>query len=227
MSGGEGGEGGEGQIVYPPWQLRGEGWILPLTGRSGWLREQGWLGQRAEDFAGGPGALMLVDYQQCPIGPYHELLCIPGRFRTPLGLRPAITRILVSSADSVRQGRLHWAIPKTLGSFRRCNEAGREIWEISEEGQPLARFELNAFGPALPVRSPWCPTPWRSLAQPDGDTWRLVAPTASARVRLGRCHRWCDGLRFPAPPGTTGLALQVRHLQMCFPPAEPVPMLTG
>lgn len=210
-----------GPIVEPPWQLRGAGWILPLTGRSDWLREQGWLGERSEDFAGGPGALMLVDYQHCPIGPYRELLCIPGRFRTPLGLRPAITRILVSTADSVQQGQRHWAIPKTLGRFECHTESGREIWEITEGGEPLARFELSALGPALPVRGQWCPSAWRTLAQPAGDIWRLVSPSASARVRLGRCHqRWCDAQRFPAPPGSSGLALQVSELQMCFPTAQ-------
>lgn len=206
----------------PPWHLSGQGWLMLMHWRVGWLREQGWLGEQPDRFLGGPGALMLVDYQDCPIGPYRELLMIPGRFRTPFGARPSITRILVSSQTSVDLGRANWAIPKTLGRFKVQSRGQRELWEITESDQPVGRFDLSCAGPALPVRSSWCPSALRSIAQPTAGDWLQTSPEAVGRIRYGRLlQRWSDPIRFPDPQAAHCLlCVRVESFQMRFPLAQ-------
>jgi hypothetical protein len=206
----------------PPWRLSGQGWLMLMRWPAGWLREHGWLGERPDRFLGGPGALMLVDYQDCPIGPYRELLMIPGRFRTPFGARPSITRILVSTQASVDLGRANWAIPKTLGEFEISREGTCEQWQISEAGQSIARFELSCAGPAAPVRSSWCPRALRSIAQPDGEQWLQTSPQARGRIKLGRLRqRWSEPASFPDPTKARCLlCVRVDPFEMSFPLAE-------
>ena len=213
------------ELTAPPWQMQGQGWIFLCQWPRRWLIEHGWVpGALADRYVGGPGALMLVDYQQCPIGPYRELLMIPGRFRTPAGTRPSITRILVSTQVSVDNGRAHWAIPKTLGHFEIEQTAQGERWSVEEGGRPLARFEMRAAGPALPVRSSWSPNALGTLAQPRDDGWLLTRPSARGRIRWAKLEAsWSDECGFPPiAAGRCLLALRVSEFEMTFGMADSI-----
>ncbi|KAJ7097519.1 hypothetical protein C8R44DRAFT_811543, partial [Mycena epipterygia] len=64
------------------------------------------------------GLILLVRYSAAPVGPYDELIYVPGRWAynlTDSGFR--ITRIYVSSNASVLNGRTNWNIPKHLAMF--------------------------------------------------------------------------------------------------------------
>ncbi len=188
------------ELTPPPWQMQGKGWIIAAHWRRGWLLERGWIpANLADRYVGGPGAIMLVDYQHCPIGPYRELLMIPGRFRSPAGIRHSITRITVSTQISIDNGRAHWAIPKTLGDFQIEATARGERWQIAENGAPLARFELRARGPRLPVSTRVLPAALGTLAQPLARTfhesstaaageppWRDLLPTIDSTYRSSK-----------------------------------------
>lgn len=167
---------------------------------------------------------MLVDYQECPVGPYRELLMVPGRFRTPVGIRPSITRILVSTQISVDNGRTHWAIPKTLGDFAIEKTARGERWEISEGGKPLARYELRQRGPAVPVSSRLAPKSLATIAQPSTDGWLLTRPRASGKVRWAATDAsWSDPAGFPQlEAGSSFMALRVEEFRMEFAVAQSV-----
>nr|WP_254606064.1 hypothetical protein [Deinococcus sp. JMULE3] len=71
---------------------------------------------------GGPeaGALMLVRYAQSGVGPYDELLWVS------LSGAPQVTRIVVSTQDSVEWGRRNWAIPKSRADFAWEGVPGRD-----------------------------------------------------------------------------------------------------
>ncbi|KAF8191923.1 hypothetical protein K438DRAFT_2018121 [Mycena galopus ATCC 62051] len=61
------------------------------------------------------GLILLVQYATTPVGPYDELIYIPGRWDynlTDSGLR--ITQIYVSSNASVFNGRTNWNIPSDI-----------------------------------------------------------------------------------------------------------------
>jgi acetoacetate decarboxylase len=60
---------------------------------------------------------MLVDYEQSPVGPYQELLFIPGRFQFGRRRYYMVTQIYVSTQVSVENGQENWGIPKQLAQF--------------------------------------------------------------------------------------------------------------
>ena len=69
------------QHYPPPWNLTGEGFIIPFLGVKSKLLEKGFINEEdKKDFRGGLGACMFVNYQTSNVGPYFELLFIPGDF---------------------------------------------------------------------------------------------------------------------------------------------------
>jgi len=85
-----------------------------------------WSAPKNGTFTGGLGAIMIVRYTDTPVGPYDELMLIPGNFSVPgeglgVGGIPKkalrITRIYVSQRTTVYNGRLNWNIPKHLARF--------------------------------------------------------------------------------------------------------------
>jgi hypothetical protein len=106
---------------YPaPWELTGYGYILLYTfGKP-------MINTLAPDFLKGKalpslGSVMLVNYETSNCGPYGELLIIPGKYTHEQHQKKeklnTISKIYVSSQDSVDNGLKNWAIPKELASF--------------------------------------------------------------------------------------------------------------
>ena len=87
---------------------------------------------------------MLVDYISSPIGPYQELLFIPGQF----GKKKfqSITRILVSSEASTDEGRKNWGLPKETASFRWEKEKGKDHIQVEMEEKKILDTEINHGG---------------------------------------------------------------------------------
>jgi len=119
-----------------PWTLKGEAWWFLISNAfsplpAGELSSPGWFDPLHEysrslatangAFDGGSGMIQLLRYTESPVGPYEELLLIPGAFKSPSGVQPKsaarITRIYVSTLASVVNGRRNWNIPKTLANF--------------------------------------------------------------------------------------------------------------
>lgn len=108
-----------GSTIPPsPWVVQGS--ALVIIGR---------LGRRAaRDLAGNPRGLVglpglgsiavlgLIRYDDTPVGPYHEVVVIPGvLWRTLPGA--LISHMLVDSARSRLAGRALWGLPKELAHF--------------------------------------------------------------------------------------------------------------
>lgn len=119
---------------YPaPWNLTGYGYILLYTfGKST-------IDQFAPDFLKGKaipslGSVMLVNYETSNCGPYGELLIIPGKYSHSVESKKAkhntISKIYVSSQDSVENGIKNWAIPKELANFS-FESAGKNKEKVS------------------------------------------------------------------------------------------------
>lgn len=70
-------------------------------------------------FKGGLMFVMIVRYTSSPVGPYDELMYVPGQFAVPPNKSAAnrITRIYVSTKESVYNGRKNWNIPKHVAHF--------------------------------------------------------------------------------------------------------------
>ncbi|KAL2782425.1 hypothetical protein BJX66DRAFT_345843 [Aspergillus keveii] len=76
---------------------------------------------REEDFEGGLCYVMIVRYSDTPVGPYDELIWMPGSFSVgahvdgpPKKAWHRVTRIYVSQFETVKRGRENWNIPKTV-----------------------------------------------------------------------------------------------------------------
>jgi hypothetical protein len=102
-----------------PWSLRGSGWIVALKLPPGAPARDAFLPPGlAGQGRGLASYLMYVDYLESGCGPYRELLFIPGAFPFGDGRRHlTISRILVSTWDSVVNGRDNWGIPKDRADF--------------------------------------------------------------------------------------------------------------
>lgn len=110
----------------------------------------------------------VVDYLDGPVGPYREVFA--GVLLRRLG-PPAVhvPFIAVDSLPSLRAGRVHWGLPKTLAGF--TGDVGDRVraegdgWSVS--------VDTRAYGPWLPAAAP--------VTARQGDRRTLV--TMRGRVR--------------------------------------------
>jgi len=104
--------------VYPaPWKLKGRGYIFLYKFPGSFETHPAFKSNLTEEPFSGFGTLMLVDYNESDAGPYRELLFIPGEFTFLRKKYYSITKIYVSSMESVENGRRNWGIPKELADF--------------------------------------------------------------------------------------------------------------
>ena len=176
-----------------PWTLRGRGYICILRAPAQLLDDGRFLppslqGRRA---ASRFCYLMLVDYSHSPVGPYHELLFIPGTFPFEDGRNHlSISRIFVSSLDSVVNGRRNWGIPKELAQFDvRHGEQGLDRVRVSRDGSTFAELDFASWPVSLPFTTAILPRQWTTLGQHhDGQSY-LYRPTARGWVRPASLRR--------------------------------------
>jgi hypothetical protein len=208
-----------------PWDLRGSGWIVALKlaaadpAHDAFLPPE--LAGRGRSLA---SYLMFVDYAESGCGPYRELLFIPGAFPFGDGRRHlTISRILVSTWDSVVNGRNNWGIPKDRADFEVQQEGREEIVRVTSDGRELCELRLASlrFVPPLPVRGALLPASLRTLAQRFRGKTYYYAPEARGRVRLGRLLSWrFDPALFPDLAGAAVVAaLKVESFRLTFPVA--------
>jgi hypothetical protein len=113
----------EQQRVPAPWKLTGDAHILLYKLSREFIRTKAFVpASLMPYYLGGPAAWMLVNYTTSDIGPYHELLFIPGRFRIGDHSGYMITRIYVSSEVSAVNGRHNWGLPKRVARFEALSE---------------------------------------------------------------------------------------------------------
>lgn len=112
-----------------PWTLEGSGVIIFFPAHKQNVLSSPFIDAADKaNFRGGAGAVMLVHYEKADCGPYDELLYIPGFFEHNNKNYMRITKIFVSSKESVEWGRRNWAIPKELADFDW--QQGEREWHI-------------------------------------------------------------------------------------------------
>ena len=164
-----------------PWQLDGEGIILVYKFSKKWVETFGQLPMELQGkFKGGLGYLMLVKYNSSPVGPYHELLLIPGKF-SPTG-KQSITKIYVDSEESTQNGRANWGIPKNTLPFTWKEEKGKSEIQIFSNNQVIFSCEVHSFGIPFPTSTSILPIDlhqfWEGTdfyTKPSGSGWGKLA----------------------------------------------------
>lgn len=147
---------------YPaPWDLKGKGYIFLYKFNKKFVEQSGKVPEFLKDsFTGGFGSVMLVNYKQSNAGPYGELLFIPGKFKFNNKKLDNISKIYVSTMESVVNGRLNWGIPKEKAdfSFEQIDTKIEKV-KVSLEGKLIAEFEIKYGRFFFPVSTKLLPFP--------------------------------------------------------------------
>ncbi|KAH7038289.1 uncharacterized protein B0I36DRAFT_346284 [Microdochium trichocladiopsis] len=164
-----------------PWILTGRAYAIPIVPLSLDLPDKTFhplertVGNyTAGTFRGILGTILLVRYDDSPVGPYDEFIVIPGTFSYDKEgveqLRLRIGRIYVSQKYTTWNGRSNWNIPKHLARFDWTSHPGGgesvKIYPydtsgslssaIAQETGPSAKpFFSMTFAPTIPVQIPF------------------------------------------------------------------------
>ncbi|WP_293373422.1 acetoacetate decarboxylase family protein [Nevskia sp.] len=215
-------------LAPAPWSLTGTGYILLMKLPPAVLDDPrhtpaALRGKRR----GGLSMVMLVDYESSAVGPYRELLYIPGKFAFGDVALQSITRIYVSSMESVVNGRINWGIPKDQCDFDfQYGSDGQDRCEASLNGKPFAKFAFKAGGWKLPFSSVIVPNALLRLAQVHGGRQFVYVPSASGKIQFAKVTDWSfDAALFPdLAQGKVLACVKVPRFTMGFPVSAVTPV---
>ncbi|THH31846.1 hypothetical protein EUX98_g2351 [Antrodiella citrinella] len=166
----------------------------------------------AGDYEGGLAGVIVFRYTETPVGPYDEIMWIPGKFTVPAGGPGAlrITRLYVSTKESVYNGRKNWNIAKTVAHFDftpspKENNGGLPYSKISvsDPSTPEQPFFVADLAPSLmtsvviPLKSTYMPISmymahpplpqspnWREDALVGTEEWRALLPVLKGKASI-------------------------------------------
>ena len=173
-----------------------------------------WLTGSAQS---GLGYMMLVNYKQAPVGPYRELLFMPGSF-AHTGRR-SITKIYVDSENSTENGRYNWGIPKETVSIRWHSSGKIDRITLGFADKNFFEATITSGGIPFPVHTAFLPI---RLQQQHNEQFYLTEPTGRGWARFAHIQSICiDQNFFPDVGGLSPLAaIKVSPFYMHFPQAD-------
>lgn len=201
-----------------PWKLQGEGFILAFRFKKQWIAQNPLFSEdQRNNFSGGLGYLMLVNYKSSPVGPYHELLLIPGKFKP--NSKHTISHIFVDSESSTNNGRYNWGIPKKTVPFLWLKSGNKETVGVGTEDDPIFFAELEIGKMPLPVSTSLLPI--RLEQEMDGNTY-LTNPRGKGWGRFAKVRKMkINSDLFPDVSAIKPLfCVKVKPFQLEFPKAE-------
>ncbi len=206
-------------VTPPPWELKGRGYIFLLDLPDAITKQElALLPWKKTSFLSA-AMMMLVDYTDSAVGPYYEVLFIPGRIETPAGSYWHISKIYVSSEASAASGRANWGIPKEIADFSfRYRDDGADV-SVRVSGAPLADFSIRHKSCTVPVTTKIIPEALRLFYQRLDDSEFIFAPQADGRVGLAEINTMkTHSPYFPALNGDrVRVALFTEDFKMTFP----------
>ena len=204
-------------LVPPPWTLRGSGWIFLYRFPDSFAHRESGLATNRLRFRGGFGAVMLVNYTDSDVGPYDELLIIPGRTSANGYQGYTVSRIYVSTQASVINGRRNWGIPKELADFHwESSPDGSQNVTAAKDGAQFLRMKARPTRLSFPLSTRLFSP---QLLQPVSEGFLATALTGRGRGRLARLESlWIDAEHFPdAAQFAPTVAVRITGFQLTFP----------
>jgi hypothetical protein len=212
-------------IAPAPWSLSGRGFVLIYHFSHAFNARYGFLeNYQHQAYKGWLGAVMLVDYESSDVGPYQELLFIPGLFH--LGGKPSfsISKIYVSTTESQWNGYNNWGIPKEVASFKVSGNSDSTHFQVLEKGKSEAFFDaqLKTWGPSIPLTSKLLPL--SHIIQKKEEELLFTPISVKGTTKTASLqHIQADPLHFPPLQKLKPiLCLSVEDFSMQFQPATPV-----
>ncbi|WP_159569944.1 hypothetical protein [Limnobacter sp. 130] len=214
--------------VPAPWTLTGKGLIVLMRSKAEKLMADKRIPLDIRDsLKSSVSVLMYVDYTHSNAGPYKELLYVPGtaQFSEKLGNKRLLTisNIVVSSASSVKNGRINWGIPKNLCNFD-VAQGPENLQEISLHQDDIPQFELayRGKGFAFPIHTGLVPGFMKTLGQRWESKEFMYSPSAKGKARFAKVHVMQNlGNAFPdLDLNEVLMALEITQFQMTFPVAH-------
>lgn len=208
-------------VAPPPWKLTGNGYIFTFWFTKKWAKEFGHLlGFQTNNALGGLGTVMLVDYHSSDVGPYRELLIVPGRFKLNGKKQFSISKIYVSTYESVWNGVNNWGIPKELADFEFTSiSENKERVKVSLNGKTFFETEIKKRNFYVPITTRFFPL---RLAQQRADKLLITNSSAKGKATLAKASGLkVDSSYFPDISKLRPLAtLAVKDFEMTFPIPE-------
>jgi len=186
-------------MVKPPWKLTGNGYIFIFNFPRQFVEKYGFIPDYLKGkYRGGLGAVMLVDYHTSPVGPYQEALFVPGLFEHEGRRLYSITKIYVSSIESVLDGQDNWGIPKELANFAITPLSSTvERFRMSHEQRTFIDVTLKSQPFQMPANLRWLPVRPGLIQHYQGKDI-ITRPVGKGRVGLTRLEDACvDPIGFP------------------------------
>jgi hypothetical protein len=205
------------KIAPAPWNLTGDAYIMVYKFSKDFVEEYGFLADYQQDrFLGYVGTVMLVDYKTSGVGPYRELLFIPGMFTFDWKKMFSISKIYVSSRDSVYNGIENWGIPKEYADFDWQTKAdGTEDISVNIEGKEFFKTTIKKGFVSFPLTTAILPL---NVVQKLRKDLIITNPTAKGKATLSKIKSIkVDKNFFPDLSKATPLiTMKVRDFEMNF-----------
>lgn len=200
-------------MEYPaPWNLSGRGFIFLCRPKKTVLPE-------LKSAAGGLRWMILADYQQSNAGPYRELLYIPGRISHEGRRYSTITKIFVSTMESVVNGRKNWGIPKEIADFHIEEYESCTRIAVTLKDQLIGEVTLRRKHIPFPVTTKFFPF---HLMQKSQDTLFFTSFTGRGIGRFVHIDtmKLNEQLFAPLDKQDVITAIEVNPFSIVFPEAE-------
>ena len=206
-------------IAPPPWTLKGNGYIFLYHFSKEFVMKNGFLADYQKVGYNGDwvGTIMLVDYQESPVGPYQELLFVPGRCKFGGKKIFTISKIFVSSLDSVTNGIVNWGIPKELANFKVSYLSDNQTkFDVSIDGESFFSAHLKNRSFYFPISTRFFPL---KLAQKLNKKLIITTSTAKGKASFAKfLSLKVDEKHFPDISKLKPIAaLVVKNFKMTFP----------
>jgi Acetoacetate decarboxylase (ADC) len=209
-----------------PWSLSGEGFILVYKFSNEFIEKSGFMdAYQMNNWKGGLGTVMCVNYKTSNVGPYFELLFIPGIIslknlnfdKIKKGF--TISKIYVSTQDSVENGINNWGIPKEKADFEWIEfEKNRTQIRVSIGGKTFFEAIFKKKFIVFPITTSFIPL---KIIQKIDSKYFLTKPTAKGKMCFAQLEKiQVNEQYFPKIDNVKPLiASNISNFNMVFPVA--------
>ncbi len=204
-------------LAEAPWHLTGNAYAMIYKFPKEFVMENGFMEDfQKSRFLGYFGTVMLVDYESSNVGKYQELLFIPGMFTFDWAKVFSISKIYVSSDESILNGRKNWGIPKEKADFEWLNEAdGKTSVKVRLDNKVIFEAKFNKSFLSFPLKSNWLSF---KLAQKSENDLMITPFNFNGKMKLSKVNKvLVDGTHFPDVSRLSPLlTIQVSNFKMNF-----------